>query len=97
MTRPGRAALGPDMNGGLDKTKSSTDLPDRMSGEVEFDRIAPVYDETRQPPSEQELEALVGLLNGCRTVLDAGVGPGDLPFRYAPTDSRSWASTSPSA
>jgi SAM-dependent methyltransferase len=47
-----------------------------MSGEVEFDRIAPVYDETRQPPSEEELQALVGLLNGCQTVLDAGVGTG---------------------
>jgi ubiquinone/menaquinone biosynthesis C-methylase UbiE len=47
-----------------------------MSGEVEFDRIAPVYDETRQPPSEEELQALFGLLTDCRTVLDAGVGTG---------------------
>jgi len=47
-----------------------------MTGDVEFDRIAPVYDETRQPPSEVELRTLSGLLHGCRTVLDAGVGTG---------------------
>lgn len=47
-----------------------------MSGEVEFDRIAPVYDETREPPSEEEVQGLTGLLTGCRTVLDAGVGTG---------------------
>ena len=47
-----------------------------MTGDVEFDRIAPVYDETRQPPSEEELRTLSGLLHGCRTVLDAGVGTG---------------------
>jgi ubiquinone/menaquinone biosynthesis C-methylase UbiE len=47
-----------------------------MSGEVEFDRIAPVYDETRQPPSDDEVAALAELLGGCRTVLDAGVGTG---------------------
>jgi len=50
---------------------------------VEFDQIAPVYDETRRPPSEEELQTLVGLLSGCRTVLDAGVGTGRfaLPLR----------------
>jgi len=47
-----------------------------MVGEVEFDQIAPVYDETRRPPSAEELEALVGLLHGCRSVLDAGIGTG---------------------
>jgi len=47
-----------------------------MSTDVEFDRIAPIYDETRQPPSSQEVDALEGLLHGCRTVLDAGVGTG---------------------
>jgi ubiquinone/menaquinone biosynthesis C-methylase UbiE len=47
-----------------------------MSGDVEFDQIAPVYDETRQPPSEEELRTLAGVLTGCRTVLDAGVGTG---------------------
>jgi len=47
-----------------------------MRGEVEFDRIAPVYDETRQPPSDGQLNALEELLAGCRTVLDAGVGTG---------------------
>ena len=47
-----------------------------MHGDVEFDRIAPVYDETRRPPSSAELETLSDLLVGCRTVLDAGVGTG---------------------
>jgi SAM-dependent methyltransferase len=47
-----------------------------MNREVEFDRIAPIYDETRPPPSEAELETLVELFTGCRTVLDAGVGTG---------------------
>ncbi|HUI38395.1 MAG TPA: class I SAM-dependent methyltransferase, partial [Thermoplasmata archaeon] len=50
-----------------------------MHAEVEFDRIAPVYDETRRPPSDAEVDALSELLEGCRTVLDAGVGTG----RYA--------------
>ncbi|HYB78728.1 MAG TPA: class I SAM-dependent methyltransferase [Thermoplasmata archaeon] len=47
-----------------------------MTGDVEFDRIAPVYDETRRPPSGEELGTLVTMLRGCRTVLDAGVGTG---------------------
>ena len=47
-----------------------------MTEDVEFDRIAPVYDETRRPPSEQELATLAQLLRDCRTVLDAGVGTG---------------------
>lgn len=47
-----------------------------MSEEVEFDRIAPIYDETRQPPSREELDTLVALLADCRTVLDAGIGTG---------------------
>jgi SAM-dependent methyltransferase len=47
-----------------------------MSGEVEFDRIAPIYDETRQAPSDDEVEALAELLSGCRSLLDAGVGTG---------------------
>lgn len=58
----------------MDKPPSS--LPGRMSGDVEFDRIAPVYDETRRPPSEEELGTLVELFTGCRTVLDAGIGTG---------------------
>lgn len=49
---------------------------DGMTTGVEFDSIAPVYDETRRPPSGEELNALVELLQGCRTVLDAGVGTG---------------------
>jgi SAM-dependent methyltransferase len=47
-----------------------------MDHRVEFDHIAPVYDETRGPPSEIEVETLVELLADCRTVLDAGVGTG---------------------
>jgi ubiquinone/menaquinone biosynthesis C-methylase UbiE len=47
-----------------------------VSGIVEFDRIAPVYDETRRPPSESEVQALVEVLAGVRTLLDAGVGTG---------------------
>ena len=47
-----------------------------MGGAVEFDQIAPVYDETRRPPSEIEIQTLTEVLAGCRTVLDAGVGTG---------------------
>jgi SAM-dependent methyltransferase len=47
-----------------------------MARTVEFDHIAPVYDETRKPPSEAEVELLVEMLTGCGTVLDAGVGTG---------------------
>jgi SAM-dependent methyltransferase len=51
-------------------------VPDMTRDGVEFDQIAPVYDETRRPPSAEELQALTELLAGCRTVLDAGVGTG---------------------
>ncbi|MGC2289769.1 MAG: class I SAM-dependent methyltransferase [Thermoplasmata archaeon] len=47
-----------------------------MGGTVEFDHIAPIYDDTRRPPSETEIQALVEVLANCRTVLDAGVGTG---------------------
>jgi ubiquinone/menaquinone biosynthesis C-methylase UbiE len=47
-----------------------------MVADVEFDGIAPIYDETRPAPSEAELGALCELLAGCRTILDAGVGTG---------------------
>jgi ubiquinone/menaquinone biosynthesis C-methylase UbiE len=47
-----------------------------VSGDVEFDHIAPIYDETRRPPTDGELEALTGLLTDCRSILDAGVGTG---------------------
>jgi ubiquinone/menaquinone biosynthesis C-methylase UbiE len=50
--------------------------PRAVSSTVEFDHIAPVYDETRRPPSEGEIQALEEILAGCRTVLDAGVGTG---------------------
>ncbi len=42
----------------------------------EFDRVAPHYDETRLPPSEGELRAVIEGLGGARDVLDAGVGTG---------------------
>jgi ubiquinone/menaquinone biosynthesis C-methylase UbiE len=45
-------------------------------GQVEFDHIAPFYDETRPAPNDEELEALSTLLSGSRTLLDAGVGTG---------------------
>src|ERR1700691_901492 len=47
-----------------------------MRPDAEFDFIAPTYDETRRPPSCEELTALAGLLSGWRIVLDAGVGTG---------------------
>ena len=47
-----------------------------MSGKVEFDHIAPFYDETRPAPAEEEMGALAELLEGCRSVVDAGVGTG---------------------
>ena len=47
-----------------------------MSPEPEFDHVAPVYDETRRPPSEGELDILVRLLDGCHTLVDGGVGTG---------------------
>ena len=47
-----------------------------MSGKVEFDHIAPFYDETRPAPTEEEMGALAELLEGCRSVVDAGVGTG---------------------
>jgi ubiquinone/menaquinone biosynthesis C-methylase UbiE len=44
--------------------------------EAEFDLVAPVYDSTRTPPSEQELETVVKALDGARRVLEVGVGTG---------------------
>ncbi len=45
----------------------------------EFDLVAPVYDATRHPPSEAELDAVVAALEGPADLLEAGVGTG----RYA--------------
>jgi ubiquinone/menaquinone biosynthesis C-methylase UbiE len=47
-----------------------------MSAEVEFDRVAPTYDETRRAPTDDELRTLVELLPDCRSVVDGGVGTG---------------------
>jgi SAM-dependent methyltransferase len=69
-----REPLGAPLAAEKDKARRALFVP--MSGEVEFDRIAPVYDETRQAPSEEEVAALSEMLVGCRTVLDAGVGTG---------------------
>jgi SAM-dependent methyltransferase len=62
--------------GGPDKNGPAMVLSDKMPDGVEFDQIAPVYDETRRPPSKEELETLAELFTGCRTILDAGVGTG---------------------
>lgn len=42
----------------------------------EFDLVAPVYDATRPAPTETELAATLAALEGCREVLEAGVGTG---------------------
>jgi ubiquinone/menaquinone biosynthesis C-methylase UbiE len=47
-----------------------------MKGGVEFDQIAPIYDDTRRPPSDEEVQALLESLAGSRTLLEAGVGTG---------------------
>lgn len=47
-----------------------------MPARVEFDDIAPFYDETRPAPVPAELDAISDLLGACRTVLDAGIGTG---------------------
>ena len=44
--------------------------------EAEFDRIADVYDSTREPATDYEVDAMVDALKGCRTVLDVGIGTG---------------------
>lgn len=52
--------------------------PHRLAGMAEFDRIAPVYDETRGPLSAPAREALRAALTqvGATTVLEVGVGTG---------------------
>lgn len=47
-----------------------------MRRTVEFDTIAPLYDETRRPPSDDEIQTLVSLFAECHTILDAGIGTG---------------------
>ncbi len=57
---------------------------------AEFDVVAPVYDATRQPPSEEELSAVAAALGGERRILEAGVGTG----RYSvPLSSRGLSMT----
>ena len=42
-----------------------------------YDHIAPMYDRVRgAPPSNEQLQAVIGELTGCHTILDAGVGTG---------------------
>lgn len=43
---------------------------------AEFDRVAPVYDATRRPPTAAELDAVLEALAGQTSVLEAGVGTG---------------------
>lgn len=47
-----------------------------MAAQAEFDEVAPFYDKIRPAPSPEELGTLEGLLDGCTTILDAGVGTG---------------------
>jgi ubiquinone/menaquinone biosynthesis C-methylase UbiE len=60
---------------------------------AEFDSISEIYDSTRRAATEAELKAVSNELNGCRTVLDVGVGTGrfakplsDLGFEVAGVD-----------
>jgi ubiquinone/menaquinone biosynthesis C-methylase UbiE len=43
---------------------------------AEFDSISEIYDSTRRAATEAEIKALSSELDGCRTVLDVGVGTG---------------------
>lgn len=52
------------------------DVGSSMAGPAEFDGIAPVYDETRSPPTEEEVRTLATTLGPGRSVLEAGVGTG---------------------
>jgi ubiquinone/menaquinone biosynthesis C-methylase UbiE len=73
---PPGAGAGIGSGPGVDDDKSARVLPGPLRGEVEFDPIAPTYDDTRRPPTLEELQALIESLAGCRTVLEAGVGTG---------------------
>jgi ubiquinone/menaquinone biosynthesis C-methylase UbiE len=44
--------------------------------EAEYDQMAEEYDATREAPTEQEVNGIAGSLDGCKTVLDIGVGTG---------------------
>lgn len=44
--------------------------------EAEFDKIAEIYDSTRDPATDLEVEAMVRALAGCKSVLDVGIGTG---------------------
>jgi SAM-dependent methyltransferase len=43
---------------------------------TEFDSIADIYDSTREPATDAEINALSDALKGCKTVLDVAVGTG---------------------
>jgi len=43
---------------------------------AEFDSIAEIYDSTREPATDTEINAISDALKGCKTVLDVGVGTG---------------------
>ncbi len=45
---------------------------------LSFDRVADIYDSTREPPPPEVVEALVRQLATCRSVLDLGTGTGRL-------------------
>jgi SAM-dependent methyltransferase len=44
--------------------------------EAEYDQMAEEYDATREAPTEEEVGAIAASLEGCRSVLDVGVGTG---------------------
>ncbi|MGA2666439.1 MAG: methyltransferase domain-containing protein, partial [Nitrososphaerales archaeon] len=44
--------------------------------EAEYDSMAEEYDATRDSATQGELSGLASALEGCRTVLDVGVGTG---------------------
>jgi len=44
--------------------------------EAEYDQMAEEYDATREAATEQEVNGIADSLEGCRTVLDVGVGTG---------------------
>jgi ubiquinone/menaquinone biosynthesis C-methylase UbiE len=44
--------------------------------EAEYDQMAEEYDATREAPTQEEVGAIAASLEGCRSVLDVGVGTG---------------------
>ena len=69
-----------------------------MDGSVAFDRAAEYYDRTRGSSPEglrKTIDLLTGELRDRGTVLEVGVGTGQLGLPCTMPASRWWASTSP--